>query len=58
MCEKNEKEANRIKKTVKFATTPSPPSVHFSGPETTLTNETGTNTMLVGDHEDDYEGAD
>ena len=38
------KEANRIKKTVKFATTPSPPTE-------TLTNETGTNTMVAGDNE-------
>ena len=41
------KEANRIKKTVKFATTPSPPSE-------TLTNETGTNTTAAGDN--DYAG--
>ena len=60
LLKKPKKEANRIKKTVKFATTPSPPSSEaaaspFSGLET---NDTGTNTMGVDDGEDDYEGAE
>ena len=54
MCKKKpKKEANRIKKTVKFATTPSPPAV-----APFLTHETGTNTMGVDEDEDDYEGAE
>ena len=60
LLKKPKKEANRIKKTVKFATTPSPPSSEaaaspFSGLET---NDTGTNTMGVDDGEDDYEGTE
>ena len=50
------KEANRIKKTVKFATTPSPPSLQTNPFCSAQTNETGTNTMADVDDEDDYEG--
>ena len=57
---KPKKEANRIKKTVKFATTPSPPAEAEATAAAApfLTHETGTNTMGVDEDEDDYEGAE
>ena len=55
---KPKKEANRIKKTVKFATTPSPPAEEATAAAPFLTHETGTNTMGVDEDEDDYEGAE